>query len=353
MIALRLALLAAATALPVVAAAQEMDPSMPMPGMGGASRGQAASKQPATSTRAQVSQRAGPATGRKASSAARRPRAGGPKQAQPASAGPQAGNDMAGSMGSARGEMPNPQPPPAALSGPAHAADMIYGTSNMAKAREDLRVGEGDARAYRVLVDRLETSFQKGGGAYRWDAQGWYGSDINKLWIKTEGRGPYRGKLEQAEVQALWSRAVTPWFDLQMGVRQDFAPSSRRTHAVLGLQGLMPYAYNVEAALFLSNKGELTGRINADYDLLITQRLILQPRAEMDFAAQNIRDLGIGAGVSTVELGLRLRYEFIPEFAPYVGVEYEQKVGKTASFARAAGQDSGSLRYLVGLRSWF
>lgn len=259
---------------------------------------------------------------------------------------------MAG-MGAAQREPPNPPPPPAALSGPAHAADLVYSPSDMAQAREGLRVEQGDIKAYRVLLDRLETRFQKGGNAYRWDAQAWYGGDIDKLWFKSEGNGAYRGKLEDAEVQALWSRTITPWTDLQMGVRQDFAPSPRRTQAVLGLQSLRPFMYNVEAALFLSNKGELTARFEAEYDLFLTQRLILQPRVEANLSAQNIRELGIGAGLSTIEAGLRLRYQFIPEFAPYIGVEYERSVGNTASFARANGQDVSILRYLVGVRSWF
>lgn len=259
---------------------------------------------------------------------------------------------MAGT-GAVQREPPNPPPPPAALSGPAHAADLVYSPSDMAQAREGLRVEQGDIRAYRVLLDRLETRFQKGGNAYRWDAQAWYGGDIDKLWFKSEGNGAYRGKLEDAELQALWSRTITPWTDLQMGVRQDFAPNPRRTQAVLGLQSLRPFMYNVEAALFLSNKGELTARFEAEYDLFLTQRLILQPRVEANLSAQNIRELGIGAGLSTVEAGLRLRYQFIPEFAPYIGVEYERSVGNTASFARANGQDVSILRYLVGLRSWF
>lgn len=253
----------------------------------------------------------------------------------------------------AQREMPNPPPPPAALSGPAHAADLVYNPSDMATAREELRAEQGDLRAYRVLIDRLETQFQEGGNGYKWDAQAWYGSDINKLWLKSEGNGTYRGRVEEGDLQVLWSRAISPYFDLQAGGRVNFGPGPQRTDAVIALQALMPYSYNVEASLFLSNKGELRSRLEAEYDLLITQRLILQPRVELNLSAQNIRELGVGAGLSTVEAGLRLRYEFIPEFAPYVGIEYERKVGNTAGYARASGEDVGSFKYLVGLRSWF
>ncbi|WP_262031816.1 copper resistance protein B [Microvirga sp. Mcv34] len=368
MTAFRIALLAAAAALPVLAMAQQMDHSMPMPGMQSGSKTEAAPPRTPASARAEArGTRANATKGKGTSSAARSPRRVGARPTGSSSADPHAGHNMgamggmgamAGTgtmagMGAAQREPPNPPPPPAALSGPAHAADLVYSPSDMAQAREGLRVEQGDIRAYRVLLDRLETRFQKGGNAYRWDAQAWYGGDIDKLWFKSEGNGAYRGKLEDAELQALWSRTITPWTDLQMGVRQDFAPNPRRTQAVLGLQSLRPFMYNVEAALFLSNKGELTARFEAEYDLFLTQRLILQPRVEANLSAQNIRELGIGAGLSTVEAGLRLRYQFIPEFAPYIGVEYERSVGNTASFARANGQDVSILRYLVGLRSWF
>lgn len=358
MIRLRMALLAAAAALPISATAQQMDHSMPMPGM------EAAPKKKATPrTRPTGSPQAGTHAGHGAQTSRRGASAGRAEagRKRPSSAAGTAAHDMgamgeAGSMGGmarAEREPPNPPPPARALSGPAHAADLVFAPSEMARAREELRMESGDLKAYRVLLDRLETQFQQGGAGYRWGGQAWYGGDFDKLWIKTEGSGAYSGKLEAAEVQALWSRAVTPWFDLQMGVRQDFPASGRRTHAVIGLQGLMPYMYDVEAALFISNRGEVTARFGAEYDLFITQRLILQPRVEANLSAQNIPELGIGAGLSTVEAGLRLRYQVIPEFAPYVGVDYEQKIGNTADYARDNGERAGRLRYLVGLRSWF
>lgn len=350
--ALRIALLTTAVSWPAVAFAQQMDPNMPMPGMEARPPSKAAQgvARARTAGGANTHARQGGHAKSMRRAKAAQPRRG--MAAMPPSTDPDPAQQMAGRAGGKQ-EMPNASPPPAALSGPAHAADLVYGPSDMARAREGLRAEQGDIKAYRVLVDRFETQFQKGGNGYNWDAQAWYGGDINKLWVKTEGNGAYRGKLDQGEVQALWSRAISPWFDLQAGARVNFGPGPQRTDAVLALQGLMPYAYNVEASLFLSNKGELRSRLEAEYDLLITQRLILQPRAEVNLSAQNIPELGIGAGLSTIEAGLRLRYEFIPEFAPYVGMEYERKVGNTASFARANGQGADSLRYVVGLRSWF
>jgi copper resistance protein B len=204
-----------------------------------------------------------------------------------------------------------------------------------------------------VLIDRLETSVRGGRDGYAWDAEGWYGGDIDKLWVKTEGEGSFGENPEQAELQALFSHALDPWFNLQAGVRQDFRPGPERTHLVVGIQGLMPYWFEVDGALFLSNKGELTARFEAEYDQRLTQKLILQPRVELDLSAQQIPAIGIGSALTSAESGLRLRYEFVPEFAPYVGVAYERSFGDTADFARAAGEDVGGWNFLVGLRTWF
>jgi copper resistance protein B len=223
----------------------------------------------------------------------------------------------------------------------------------MAQAREELIEEHGSMETYKVLVDQLEAKFRDGRDGYTWDAQAWYGGDIDKLWLKTEGEGALAEAVEGAEVQALWSHAIDPWFDLQLGVRHDFRPDPERTHLVLGVQGLAPYWFEVDAAAFVSNKGDVTARLEAEYDLRITQKLILQPRMELDLALQNVPEIGIGSGLSLGEIGARLRYEIRPEFAPYVGVEYERTFGGTASFRRAAGEKAGGLSLLVGLRTWF
>ena len=277
-----------------------------------------------------------------------------PAIAQPpaASADPHAGHDMS-TMGQAVPAPPVAPPPAAAFSGPRHAADAFYGEAASAQAREQLRNEHGSILTYKVLVDQLEMSMRDGRDGYSWDAQVWYGGDINKLWIKSEGEGSFGESPEQAEVQALYSRAINPWFNLQGGVRYDFRPNPERTHLVLGIQGLAPYWFEIDGALFLSNKGDLTARFEAEYDQRITQKLILQPSIEFDLAAQDISELGIGAGLSTAEVGLRLRYEFVPEFAPYIGVEYERAFGNTADFSRAAGEKVGGWSLLTGVRVWF
>lgn len=243
-------------------------------------------------------------------------------------------------------------PPPAAFEGPRHAADAIFGERVMAEARAQNHATHGAMKTGMLMIERLEARVANGHDAYLWDLQGWYGGDIDRLVVKSEGEGAFGGVLDDAEVQALWSRAIGPYFDLQGGVRLDVEPELR-SHLVLGLQGLAPYMWHVDGALFLSDRGDLTARIEGEHDWKLTQRLILQPRAELELAAQDIPERGIGAGPTKLEAGLRLRYEIAREFAPYVGVGYEAKLGETADLARAAGEDPDGMAVVIGLRAWF
>lgn len=255
---------------------------------------------------------------------------------------------------SAPGAAPESAVPPRAFEGPRHAADDIWGEVAMAPSRAQLARENGAMKTGMVMIERLEARVPTEGGdtGYVWDAQAWYGGDINRFVLKTEGEGEFGGELEDAEVQALYSRAIGPFFDLQAGIRFDPEPDTR-SHLVVGVQGLAPYMFHVDGALFLSDRGDLTARIEAEYDQKITQQLILQPRFELEMSAQDIPEREIGAGLTKIEPGLRLRYEFVPEFAPYVGVEYEAKLGQTADLARAEGEDVAGLKILIGLRAWF
>jgi len=256
------------------------------------------------------------------------------------------------------GAMAVPEPPVApapaeALSGPENAADTVYGPAAMQPSRAFLLTKEhGGMTAAKLLVDQLETRVKNGHDGYFLNAEGWYGGDIDKLWLKTEIEGEYGRKPEQAELQALWSHAINPWFNLQTGVRLDAEPRTRGRLAV-GVEGLAPYWLELDAAAFLSDKGDVTARIEAEHDMRITQKLVLQPRAEFDFALQDIPSERVGSGLSKVELGTRLRYQFVPNFAPYIGVVYERAIGDTARFLRADGDDPGGLQFTVGLRTWF
>lgn len=234
-----------------------------------------------------------------------------------------------------------------------HAADRSFPPEVMAQAREEFRTEQGGQTFHRVLFNLAEYQVRDGKGGYRWDGEAWWGGDINRLVVKSEGGGTFREGVESAEVQALYSRAIGPYFNLQAGIRHDFRPSPTRTFATVGVEGLAPYMFDTEAALFLSNKGDLLGRLVGWYDQRITQRLILQPRVELNLSAQDVPEDRIGAGLTDAELGLRLRYEIGREFAPYIGVSYEAKTGRTADFARAAGEDPTSVSFLAGIRVWF
>ena len=204
-----------------------------------------------------------------------------------------------------------------------------------------------------VQADRLEGRTSDGEEGYLLDLQGWVGTDTSKFWGKVEGDGVVDGPLDALEVQALYSRIISPFFDLQVGVRQDVTPDVSRTYAVVGVQGLAPYWFEVDAAVFVSHTGDVTARLEAEYELLFSQRLVLQPRTEVNVAFQEIEALGIGSGLSSAEVGLRLRYEIRREVAPYVGVSWRRATGGTADFARAAGGRSAGTSFVAGLRFWY
>lgn len=202
-----------------------------------------------------------------------------------------------------------------------------------------------------LLVNQLE--WQGGdGNAQRWDIKGWVGGDIDRLWLRSEGERS-AGRTESAEAQALWGHAISPWWDVVGGVRQDFKPDASQTWAAFGLQGMALYNFEAEATLFVGESGHAAARLEGDYDILLTNRLILQPTAELNFYAQNDPQRGIGSGLAESELGLRLRYEIRREFAPYVGVSWNRAYGQTAHYARDEDKDINQLRWVVGVRLWF
>ncbi len=248
---------------------------------------------------------------------------------------------------------PRAGPSAGALSGPEHAADAVWGAAAMAPVRRAVYAEHGTFRGGKLLIDRFEYRAQDGHDGYAWEGEGWYGGDYNRLWLKSEGEGGFGAALESAEVQALWSHALDPWFNLQTGIRYDLRPRPDRAHLAVGLQGLAPYWFEVDVAAFLSDRGDLTARLEAEYDQRITNRLIVQPRAEIELAAQDVPSIGLGAGLSSIEAGVRLRYELVPEFAPYLGVDYERSVGDTADLARAAGERVGGWALVAGIRAWF
>ena len=241
-------------------------------------------------------------------------------------------------------------PPPAIILD--SAVDQFYGAGPMSRARDVLADEHGGALISKVMANIFEYAAVDDDSGYRWDLEGWYGGDIHRFVVKTEGEGVRSDGAEHAEAQALYSRAVGQYTDVQAGIRYDFEPDGR-AYATVAVESLFPYWFEAEAALFLSDRGDVFGRLEGSYDLRLTQRLILQPRIELELAAQNVAESEIGSGISSAEAGLRLRYDIRREFAPYIGVNFDKSFGRTADFARAAGEDSEETSFILGLRAWF
>lgn len=205
---------------------------------------------------------------------------------------------------------------------------------------------------YFVLFDQLEWQAVTGGGAGTWDNKGWVGGDMNRFWFRTEGDGE-NGRLSTAQVHAMYGRAIARWWDLVVGVRQDVRPGPARTWAAIGVQGLAPYFFQVEATAYVGAGGRTQARLETEYEMLFTNRLVFQPLIEFEFYGKSDPERRIGAGLSTIDTGFRLRYEIRREFAPYVGAVWSRKFFGTADFARAAEEDAGGWRLALGARIWF
>ncbi len=204
-----------------------------------------------------------------------------------------------------------------------------------------------------VIFNELEGRFNGSNTEFRWEGQGWVGTDYDKLWIKSEGTLQGNGTLDDGQQQFLYGRSVTTYFDLQGGLRSDIDSRPTRNWAAFGIQGLAPYFFDLELTGYVSGEGHLAGKLEASYDLLLTQRLILQPQIEVNLYSKADPARLVGAGFSDIDTGLRLRYEFTRNFAPYLGVVYEGKFGQTASYARRTGDSTGDFRFVFGVRAWF
>lgn len=227
----------------------------------------------------------------------------------------------------------------------------------MLAATSDGSAQVNDTKVYTfVLVDQLE--FQSGdANPIRWDTKGWIGGDYNKLWFKSEGEQRTGTGAGDAEIQALFSRLISPFWDFQVGVRVDgvYGGDVDRLRGLLavGVEGLAPYWFDVEAALFVSHAGDISLRVSSTYDLLMSQRLIFQPRFEVNAAVQEVPEFGVGSGINEIELGGRLRYELRREFAPYIGISWTRRMGETASLTRSEGAEVSDFSLVGGFRVWF
>ena len=204
----------------------------------------------------------------------------------------------------------------------------------------------------KVLINQLEATHADGVSGQAWDAYAWYGSDFNKLAIRSEGDRA-GGRVEAASVEALWSHAYATFWDSVVGVRHDFGIGPGRNWAAFGVQGIAPYWFNLEATGYVGAGGRTAARFKAEYELLITQRLILEPELETNLYGKADPARRLGSGLSDAGLSLRLRYEIRREFAPYVGVVWQRVFGGTADFRRAENKSVFDRQIVAGVRIWF
>lgn len=203
-----------------------------------------------------------------------------------------------------------------------------------------------------MMVNQLEVRTVSGQDPVAWEGEGWIGYDLNKLWIKTDGE--YKdGHVEEAEAQALYSRAIAPFWDLQMGWRRDIRPTPDRDWLTVGVKGLAPYFFEIDTGIFVGDNGRTSARLQAEYEIMFTQRLILVPEIELNFYGKDDEAVGIGSGLSSLEAGLRLRYEVRREFAPYLGVNWIKLYGKTADYAREEGTTVDDVQFVFGVSAWY
>ena len=207
------------------------------------------------------------------------------------------------------------------------------------------------AKFGKVLLDQVEWQRTNGHDVLAWDAQAWYGGDYHKLWMKTEGERAGGERAGNAEL--LWDRVVARWWDIQVGARHDFGSGPARTWAAVGVQGLAPQWFEIEATLYVGEQGRSAARFVGEYELLLTQRWVLQPKVELNWYGRQDPANGIGSGFSAAEAGLRLRYEIRREFAPYAGITWTRHFGNTAQLTRAAGEEARDVQFVAGLRIWF
>lgn len=233
--------------------------------------------------------------------------------------------------------------------GPALALLGIFGFTHADRA---IAHEDDDPIVSMWLFEELENRDPGGDNDFSWDAKGWIGKDLDKLWIKTEGERE-GGETEHAELSLWYGKAIATYWDMQIGVRHDIDPSPSRNWLGFGFYGLAPYFFEIDTAFFVGESGRTALRFEAEYELLLTQRLIISPAIEVNLYGKDDPLLGIASGLSDIEAGIRLRYEIRREIAPYIGLNWTRQFGGPADFARAAGHGTTDSQFVVGLRAWF
>ena len=204
----------------------------------------------------------------------------------------------------------------------------------------------------KFMLDKLEIQDANGANPLVWEAEAWFGKDLNKLWIKSSGER-VNGKTEETETEFLYSKAIAPFWDMQLGIRHDTVESESRDYATVGIKGLAPYFFETDASLSFGNNGQTKLNASAEYEVMFSQKLILSPEIELNAYGKDDISMGVGSGLSDIEAGLRLRYEIKREFAPYIGVNWNKKFGTTADIAKSNGLDVSDTQLVAGIRAWF
>lgn len=227
-----------------------------------------------------------------------------------------------------------------------------YALALLMLAPSAFAAGADDPVLTKVMIDQLEWREADGANPLVLEADAWIGKDLNKLWFKADVER-VSGDVEEANLQTLYSRAIAPYWDAQIGWRHDFKPSPSRDWLALGLKGVAPYFFEVDASAFIGESGQAAVNLSGEYEFMFTQRLVLSPEAEVTLYSKDEPNYSIGSGLSSMQAGLRLRYEIRREFAPYVGANWVKKFGGTADYARANGESTSDLQLVAGIRAWF
>ncbi|MEJ2141452.1 MAG: copper resistance protein B [Gammaproteobacteria bacterium] len=213
-------------------------------------------------------------------------------------------------------------------------------------------MGEDDPIVTRLMIDQFEKRYMDDEKPVVFEGDISIGKDLNKFKLKFDIE-QVDGETHERELQALYSRAVHPYWDFQVGVRQDQKTDPKREWLVLGFEGVAPYWFEMDTALFINEDDQVNLRVNAEYEWMITQKWVLSPEIEANFYSKNDQVEGIGSGLSDSQIGLRLRYEIKREFAPYIGINWTKKYGDTADYAEADGEDTSDTHFVAGIRAWF
>ncbi|MDH5599938.1 MAG: copper resistance protein B [Gammaproteobacteria bacterium] len=229
---------------------------------------------------------------------------------------------------------------------------IIYAFIGCLLSASAFAMGEDDPLVTKVMIDQLETRFVDGDDPLVLEGKLTIGKDLNKFVIKADVE-QVKSEIHELELQALYSRAIDPYWDFQIGIRQDQKPAPSKNWLAIGFEGVAPYWFEVDTALFIGEEDQVGLRFAAEYEWMITQRWVLSPEFSLNIHSKDDEARGVGSGLSDTQLGLRLRYEIKREFAPYIGVNWNKKYGNTATFAKNDGEEVSSTQFVAGIRAWF